>query len=41
MRLIAMTGYGREEDKRAAREAGFDVHLVKPITPDDMLKAIG
>ncbi|HKT71430.1 MAG TPA: chemotaxis protein CheB [Steroidobacteraceae bacterium] len=28
--LIAMTGYGRAEDRQAAREAGFDVHLVKP-----------
>ncbi|MDB6044777.1 MAG: hypothetical protein JWM63_3328 [Gammaproteobacteria bacterium] len=28
--LVAMTGYGREEDRNAARAAGFDVHLVKP-----------
>ena len=28
--LIAMTGYGRAEDRSAARQAGFDVHLVKP-----------
>lgn len=28
--LIAVTGYGREEDKRAAEAAGFNVHLVKP-----------
>lgn len=28
--LIAMTGYGRVEDRSEAREAGFDVHLVKP-----------
>jgi CheY-like chemotaxis protein len=25
-----MTGYGRAEDRATAREAGFDVHLVKP-----------
>lgn len=30
LRLVAMTGYGRAEDSNAAREAGFDVHLVKP-----------
>jgi two-component system CheB/CheR fusion protein len=30
MKLIAMTGYGRAEDRRTAREAGFDVHFVKP-----------
>jgi len=28
--LVAMTGYGRAEDRAQAREAGFDVHLVKP-----------
>jgi two-component system CheB/CheR fusion protein len=28
--LIALTGYGQEEDQRRAREAGFDVHLTKP-----------
>jgi CheY-like chemotaxis protein len=29
--LIALTGYGQEEDRRRAREAGFDLHLTKPI----------
>ena len=28
--LIALTGYGQEEDRRRSREAGFDHHLVKP-----------
>jgi CheY-like chemotaxis protein len=28
--LIALSGYGREEDRRRAREAGFDLHLTKP-----------
>jgi PAS domain S-box-containing protein len=32
--LVAMTGYGREEDKREALTAGFDYHLVKPVDPD-------
>jgi CheY-like chemotaxis protein len=31
--LVAMTGYGQEEDRRRTREAGFDVHLVKPVEP--------
>jgi CheY-like chemotaxis protein len=31
--LIAMTGWGQEEDKRRSREAGFDHHLVKPLDP--------
>jgi CheY-like chemotaxis protein len=30
-RLVALTGYGREEDKARALGAGFDVHLVKPV----------
>jgi CheY-like chemotaxis protein len=29
--LVAVTGYGREEDRRRAREAGFDEHLIKPV----------
>ena len=34
--LIALTGYGGEEDKRLAREAGFDWHLVKPMDLDTL-----
>jgi CheY-like chemotaxis protein len=33
-RLIAVTGYGTEDDKRRSREVGFDAHLVKPVAPD-------
>ena len=29
--LIAMTGYGQEEDRRRSQEAGFDHHLIKPV----------
>jgi PAS domain S-box-containing protein len=32
-RLIAVTGYGQEEDRQRSREAGFDQHLVKPVDP--------
>ena len=32
--LVAMTGYGQDEDRRRAEEAGFDHHLVKPVDPD-------
>jgi two-component system CheB/CheR fusion protein len=32
--LVALTGWGQEEDRRRSREAGFDRHLVKPIDPD-------
>jgi two-component system CheB/CheR fusion protein len=31
--LVAVTGYGREEDRRTALEAGFSLHLVKPVDP--------
>jgi CheY-like chemotaxis protein len=31
MLLVALTGYGQEEDRRRSREAGFDQHLVKPV----------
>jgi CheY-like chemotaxis protein len=32
--LIALTGWGQEEDRRRTREAGFDHHLVKPVELD-------
>jgi two-component system CheB/CheR fusion protein len=32
--LVALTGYGREADKRQAMAAGFDHHLVKPVSPE-------
>jgi signal transduction histidine kinase len=34
MMLVALTGWGQEEDKHRSREAGFDAHLVKPIDFD-------
>ena len=32
-RLIAVTGYGAEDDRRRSQEVGFDAHLVKPVDP--------
>jgi two-component system CheB/CheR fusion protein len=34
--LIAMTGWGQEDDLRKATAAGFDHHLVKPVNPDHL-----
>jgi PAS domain S-box-containing protein len=34
--LIAITGWGQEQDKRRARAAGFDQHLTKPIDPNGL-----
>ncbi len=36
MRLIAVTGWGQEDDKRRAMAAGFDYHLRKPIDSDSL-----
>jgi len=32
--LVAVTGYGQEEDRRRSQEAGFDYHLTKPVDPE-------
>jgi PAS domain S-box-containing protein len=40
-RLIAITGWGQEADLARTREAGFDLHLVKPVDPDVLLRHIG
>ena len=31
--IVAVTGWGQDEDRRRSREAGFDFHLVKPVDP--------
>jgi two-component system CheB/CheR fusion protein len=32
--LIAITGYGQSSDRERARQAGFDLHLTKPVQPN-------
>lgn len=34
--LIAVTGWGQDDDKRKAQSAGFDQHLTKPVDPDEI-----
>jgi signal transduction histidine kinase len=41
MRLIALTGYAQESDKRRAAEAGFDAHLVKPVGLETLEAVLG
>jgi two-component system CheB/CheR fusion protein len=33
-KIVALTGYGQQEDQRRAKEAGMDQHLTKPVDPD-------
>jgi CheY-like chemotaxis protein len=40
VRLIALTGYGLDADRRATAEAGFDDHLVKPVTLEKLLTTL-
>ena len=40
LRLIALTGYGQKEDQQRTRAAGFDGHLVKPVTLSALVHAI-
>ena len=38
--LIALTGWGQEQDRRRSREAGFDHHLVKPVDPRVLMNLV-
>ncbi len=38
--LIAVSGYGQEQDRRMSHEAGFAAHLVKPILADELIDTI-
>jgi len=40
-RLIALSGYGQEEDRRRSQQAGFDYHLTKPVSPDVLGALLG
>jgi CheY-like chemotaxis protein len=38
--LVAVSGYGRERDRQAAHDAGFDLHLTKPADPGEVLRVL-
>lgn len=38
--LVAITGYGQDDDRRRSREAGIDHHLVKPVSPETLHQLI-
>ena len=40
MPLIALTGYGQSDDRQRALDAGFDLHLVKPVDTNRFLEVI-
>jgi PAS domain S-box-containing protein len=40
MRIVAMTGWGQEEDRRQTEAAGMDYHLTKPVSPESLQKAL-
>ena len=40
IRTVALTGYASEADAQQCKEAGFELHLVKPISPWELARAI-
>jgi CheY-like chemotaxis protein len=38
--MIAMTGWGQDEDRRESRDAGFDHHVVKPVDFDNLMNLL-
>jgi CheY-like chemotaxis protein len=41
LRLVAVTGMGRQEDHVRSRDAGFDLHLTKPADPEVVIRIAG
>jgi PAS domain S-box-containing protein len=40
IRVVALTGFGQQDDRRRTREAGFDDHLVKPVSREDLRRLL-
>jgi CheY-like chemotaxis protein len=40
LRIVAVTGWGTEADRQRSRDAGFDLHLVKPVDAKQLARAL-
>lgn len=40
LHIVALTGWGQDEDRSKSRAAGFDHHLVKPVAPEDLVRLL-
>jgi PAS domain S-box-containing protein len=40
IRVVALTGFGQQDDRRKSRDAGFDDHLVKPVSSEDLQRLL-
>ena len=40
IKLVAVTGYGQEDDRRRSSQAGFDEHLTKPVEPQTLQRLV-
>jgi CheY-like chemotaxis protein len=40
LRIVALTGYGHDDDRRKSTEAGFDNHLTKPTSIDQLMQLL-
>ena len=40
VRVVALTGFGQQEDRRRSLAAGCDAHLVKPVSPEDLRRVL-
>jgi CheY-like chemotaxis protein len=38
--MVALTGWGRNDDRGRTKDAGFDHHLVKPVDPDSLQEVL-
>jgi CheY-like chemotaxis protein len=39
--MVALTGWGQDEDRRRSKQAGFDAHLVKPVDYGALVELLG